>query len=157
MKKTTAIFFQLFTVLLGLSAFAFLLWEPQAEGVNVGKSLSEIYFHDPFVAIAYAASAAFFVGLYKAFTLFGLAGRSEFFSEKAVKALQTIKYCALILIGFLLVGEFYIFTAVRGTDDVTGGVMMGLMLIIIFAMSGLVAHRFEKAARSTTKTKFVGA
>src|SRR5215467_7470888 len=102
------IFLQAVIVLIGVAALALLLWEPHIEGRNAHATLFQIYFNDPFLAYAYIASIAFFVGLYHAFKVLGYAGQNKVFSPEAVKALRTIKYCAISIIGFVAVGEIFI-------------------------------------------------
>src|SRR5688572_30084125 len=92
LNKSSMIFLQTVVVLIGIGALAFLLWEPHIEGRNVHATLSQIYFHDPFLAYAYIASMPFFVALYQAFKLLGYAGQNKVFSPAAVTALRTIKY-----------------------------------------------------------------
>ena len=65
MKKGSTIFLQIVIVLIAISAFVLLFWEPHIEGRNVHATLFEIYFKDPFLAYAYIASVAFFMALYK--------------------------------------------------------------------------------------------
>ena len=108
-------------VLIGISALAFMLWEPQIEGRNVHATLFQIYFNDPFLAWAYTASIAFFVALYQAFKLLGYIGQNKVFSLNSVKALRTIKYCAEVIVGFIVIAEAYLFIA-RPGDDIAGGV-----------------------------------
>src|SRR5690348_18404142 len=103
MKKSSTIFLQIVLVLIGIGGLAVLLWEPQIEGRNVHATLFEIYFRDPFLAYAYIASIPFFVALYQAFTVLGYAGQNKVFSQAAVKALRTIKFCAIAIVGFVAV------------------------------------------------------
>ena len=42
-----------------------------------------------------------------------------------MKALRTIKYCAIAIIGFVVGAEAYFFIVMRGKDDIAGGVFMG--------------------------------
>lgn len=69
MKRNLTILFQVIIVLLAISAFVFLLWEPTIEGRNLHATLLEIYFNDPFLAFVYVASITVFVALYKAFKI----------------------------------------------------------------------------------------
>ena len=133
MEKSSTIFLQIVIVALSLGALAFLLWEPTAEGVNVNKTLFQIYFNDPFIAYAYIGSIAFFTAVYQTFKLLGYIGRNEEFSEQAVKTLRTIKYCAMVIIGFILPCVAYLFI-VRPGDDIAGGVAMGLFIIFVSAV-----------------------
>ena len=109
MKRSSTIFLQVVIVLIGIGALALMLWEPHIEGRNAHATLFEIYFKDPFLAYAYVASIPFFVALYQAFKVLGYAGQNKVFSPEAVKALRTIKYCALAIIGFVAVEEIFIY------------------------------------------------
>ena len=94
-------------MLIGIGALALLLWEPHIEGRNAHATLFEIYFKDPFLAYAYIASIPFFVALYQAFKVLGYVGQNKVFSQAAVKALRTIKYCAIAIIGFVAVSVIF--------------------------------------------------
>src|SRR3954463_15594228 len=126
MKRSSTVFLQAVIVLIGIGALAFLLWEPHFEGRNAHATIFEIYFKDPFLAYAYLASIPFFVALYQAFKVLGYAGQNKVFSQAAVKALRTIKYCAIAMIGFVAVGE--IFLMLGDSDDRAGAVFMGLLI-----------------------------
>ncbi|MBV9990488.1 MAG: DUF2975 domain-containing protein [Alphaproteobacteria bacterium] len=123
--------------LFGLAVFIFLLWEPNIEGRNAHATLFQVYFNDPLLAIAYAASIPFFVGLYQAFKLAA--------SPRSSSALRTIKVCAIIAIGFVLAGEAYLFVVVKGTDDIAGGVAMGIVVILFCTAAAIAAARLERA------------
>lgn len=139
-------------VLIGIGAFAFMLWEPHLEGRNVNASFFEIYFKDPFLAYAYIASISFFVALYQAFKLLGYIGRNEVFSERSLKALRTIKHCATTLVAFVVAAEAYLFIA-RPGDDIAGGVFMGLLMIVVSGTIVSVAAMFERILQSAIDIK----
>src|SRR3954468_20876422 len=105
MKRSSTALLQVVIVLIGIGALALLLWEPHIEGRNAHATPFEIYFKDPFLAYAYLASIPFFVVLYQAFKMLGYIGQNKAFSQATVKALRTIKFCALGIIGFVAVGE----------------------------------------------------
>jgi hypothetical protein len=144
MKRSSTIFLQTVIVLIGIATFAFLLWEPQIEGRNAHATLFEIYFNDPFLAWAYSASIFFFVALYQAFKLLGDVGRNEVFSLRSLRALRTIKYCGLVIIGFIAVGVAYLFVVVRGEDDIAGGVAIGIFVAFISTVIATAAAVFER-------------
>lgn len=152
MKKSSTIFLQVVVVLIGIGALALMLWEPHLEGRNAHATLFQIYFNDPFLAYAYTASIAFFVALYQAFRLLGYIGRNEVFSQAAVKALRTIKYCAMALVGFIVAPEAYLFIA-RPGDDIAGGVAVGLFLIFVSVVVATAAAVFEKTLQSAVEMK----
>ncbi len=153
MKRTPTIFLQFVIILIGIGVLALMLWEPHLEGRNVNATLFEVYFKDPFLAYAYTASIAFFVALYHGFKLLGHIGRNNVFSDQAVRALRTIKYCALTLIGFILGAEAYFFVAMRGKDDIAGGVMMGLMMLFVSTVIAAAAAVFEKLLQTAVNIK----
>jgi hypothetical protein len=154
MKRSSTIFLQIVIVLIGIVALALMLWEPHLEGRNAHATLFQIYFDDPFLAYAYVASIAFFVALYQGFKLLGYAGRGEVFSQRSVKALRTIKHCAMSLVGFLAGAEAYFFIVQRGKeDDIAGGVMMGLLLIFVSTVVATAAAVFERILQSAVELK----
>ena len=153
MKRVTTSFLQVVTVLLGIGVLGALLWEPQVEGVNVHRTQFEIYFKDPFLAYIYLAFVPFFVGLYQAFKLLGLAGRNEMFSPRSVRALRIIKYCALTTAIMILGAVSFLFIFVRGKDDIAGGVAMGLFIIFVSAVIATAATVFERILQNAVDIK----
>ena len=154
MKRSSTVFLQVVIVLIGIGALALLLWEPHLEGRNAHATLFQIYFNDPFLAYAYIGSIAFFLGLYKAFKLLEYFRRSDVFSQQSVNALRTIKRCALCVVAFLVGAEAYFFFIQRGkSDDIAGGVMMGLLLIFISVVVATAAAVFEKTLQSAVDLK----
>ena len=147
LKRSSTIFLQVVIVLLGIGALAFMLGEPNIEGRNAHATLFEVYFKDPFLAYAYIASIPFFAALYQAFKVLGYAGQDKVFSPAAVKALRTIKYCAMAIIGFVAVGE--IFIMLGDSDDRAGGVFMGILITfgsVVVATAAAMLERFLQNA-----------
>ena len=147
MKRVSTIFLQVVIVLLGIGVLAALLWEPQVEGRNVHATQFEIYFKDPFLAYIYLMFVPFFVGLYQAFRLLGYARANEMFSERSVRALRFIKYCALAMIGFVAVSVLFMINGDR--DDRPAGVFMRLLIIfpsIVVAAAATVSERILQNA-----------
>lgn len=140
-------------MLIGIATLALMLWEPHIEGRNIQATLFEIYFKDPFLAYAYIASIPFLVALYQAFMLLGYIGQNKVFSRNSVRALRIIKYCGVSLVGFIAAAEAYFFIVVRGTDDIAGGVAIGLFLILASAVIATAAAVFETALQSAVDIK----
>ena len=153
MKRASTIFLQVVIVLLGTGVLALLLWEPQLEGRNVNASQLEIYFKDPFLAYIYLAFVPFFIALYQAFRMLAYARRDEIFSQRCVRALQIVKYCAVTTAILIVGAEAYIFIFVRGTDDVAGGVAMGVLIIFVSAVIATAAAVFERILRQAVDIK----
>ena len=153
MKRSSTIFLQVVIVLIGIGALALMLWEPHIEGRNVHATLFEIYFKDPFLAYAYIASISFFVALYQAFKLLGFIRQNKVFTLNSVRALRTIKYCAISLVGFIVAAEAYLFIAVRGKDDIAGGVAIGLVMIFVSAVIATASAVFERTLQNAVDIK----
>ena len=152
MKRSATVFLQIVVVALGIGALALLLWEPTIEGRNIHATLFQIYFNDPFLALVYLGSIPFFVALYQAFTLLGYVGHNNVFSQAAVKALRTIKYCALIIIGFVVVEESVIILT-HGSDDATGGFAVGLFILFASIVIAVAAAVFERTLQKAVDIK----
>jgi hypothetical protein len=147
MKRAAIVFLRVVLVLVAIGALVLLLWEPQVEGVNAHATLVQIYFHDPFLAYMYVASIPFFTGLYQSFKVLGYVGRGELFSPAAVKSLRIIKYCAIAIIGFVVLGEVFILS--QESDDHAGGVAVGVMIIfasiVVATAMSVLEHSLQNA------------
>ena len=144
MKRSSTIFLQVVTVLIGIAVLTFMLWEPHFEGRNINATVFEVYFKDPFLAYAYISSIAFFTALYQTFKALGFVRENKTFSQQTLKAVRTIKYCMWTLLTLIIGAEAYLFIFQRGKDDIAGGVFMGLILIAISGTIAIVATKFEK-------------
>ena len=151
MKKGSTIFLQVIIVLIGVGALTLLLWEPHIEGRNAHATLFQIYFNDPFLAYAYIGSISFFVALYQAFKVLGYVGSNKVFSQAAVKALRTIKYCAIAIIGFVAGGEIFIF--LNKSDDRAGGVFMGILITFGSVVIATAAAMFARILQNAVDMK----
>lgn len=153
MKKSLKTFLQFVVVLVGICVLALMLWEPHLEGRNVGATVFEIYFNDPFLAYAYASSIAFFLGLYQIFKLLGFAGEDKLHSSPAAISLRTIKRCAMTLVALVAGAEIYIIATMRGKDDIAGGVAMGLFMITGSLLVALAARMLERRLQNALDAK----
>lgn len=139
-------------MVIGIGALVFMLWEPHLEGRNVQATFFEIYFNDPFLLYAYTGSISFFIALYQAIKLLGYIQRNKVFSVQSLNALRAIKYCALVLIAFVVAPLAYL-SIVRPGDDIAGGVAMGLFLIFVSAVIAAAADVFEGITQSVVDNK----
>ncbi|KAA6318892.1 hypothetical protein EZS27_031149 [termite gut metagenome] len=154
MKRCSIVFLQVVVVLIGIGTLALMLWEPHIEGRNLHATLFEIYFKDPFLAYVYTASIPFFVVLYQIFKLLGYIRQNSVFSQNSVRALLTIKYCAIVLIAFILGAEAYFFIIQSGKgEDIAGGVAMGFIMIFISVIIATAASLFEKILQNAVDMK----
>ena len=112
-----------------------------------------IYFNDPELAYIYVAFIPFFVALYQAFKLLGYIDKSKIFSQVSVNAVRNIRYCAIALVAFFAVAEAYLFIAIRGKDDIAGGVAIGFVIIFASVVIATAAAVFQKLLQNAVDLK----
>jgi Protein of unknown function (DUF2975) len=152
MKKGSTVFLQAIIALLGIGALVFMLWEPHLEGRNAHATVFEVYFKDPFLAYAYLASISFFAGLYQAIKVLGYAGQNRIFSQEAVNALRTIKYCALAMIAFVAVSVIFMPLSAPN-DDGPQGVVMRIVIAFGSIVVATAAAMFERILQNAVDMK----
>jgi hypothetical protein len=154
MKRSSIVFLQIVIALIGVAAIAFLLWEPQVEGVNKNRTNFEIYFQDPFLALVYAGSIPFFIALYQAIRALGYVGRNQVFSPEVVKALRIITYCALAIIGFVVVEVIWILLVSGADEDNPGApIFLGLLIILPSIVVAVTGRMFERILQNAVDLK----
>ena len=151
MNRSSTAFLQAIIVLIGIGALAFMLWEPHLEGRNAHATTFEIYFKDPFLAYVYVASIPFFAALYQAFKVLGYAGQNRVFSQPAVNALRTIKFCAIAIVGF--VAGAVVFIMLHDSDDRAGGVAMGIVVAFGSVIVATAAGTFQRILQTAVDLK----
>jgi hypothetical protein len=153
MKRGSILFLRVVILLVGVAVLAGMLWEPQVEGRNVNADQVTIYFRDPFLAYVYVGSLPFFFGLYQAFKLLGYVDQGQALSPGGVRALRRIKYCALVVIGFIVGGEAYIILGPNDSDDRAGGVAMGVFTGFACVVTATAAAVLERVLQSAVDLK----
>ena len=153
MKRSSTIFLQVVVVLIGIGALAIMLWEPHIEGRNAHATLFEMYFKDPFLAYAYIGSIPFFVALYHAFKVLGYVRQNKTFSQATVKALRTIKYCAIAIIGFVAVSVIFMYPMFGDKDDRPAGVFMRILITFPSIVVATAAGIFERILQNAVDIK----
>jgi Protein of unknown function (DUF2975) len=143
MKSISVLFLQAAIVLIGIGTLAFMLWEPHLEGRNTHATTFEIYFKDPFLTYVYVGSTPFFVALYRAFGLFGHIRQKGAFSQVTVDALQAIKRCAIVLLGFVAAGAIFIMMF-GDKEDRPPGIVMSFVLILVSSLIATTAALFAR-------------
>ena len=151
--KRSSTFLQVVIVLIGIGALALMLWEPHIEGRNAHATLFEMYFKDPFLAYAYIASIPFFVALYQAFKVLGYVRQNKTFSQATVKALWTIKYCAIAIIGFVAVSVIFMYPMFGDKDDRPAGVFMRILITFPSIVIATAAAMFERILQNAVDIK----
>jgi hypothetical protein len=151
MKRGSTLFLKLIILLIAIVVLTWMIVFPRLEGRATNLDLISIY-TDPFIIYGYVASIPFFVGLFQALRLLGYVERDTIFSQTAIRAVRTIKYCALANIGFLVVAIFYIRVMAQG-DDPAGPTMMGLVAIFTSVVIATAAGVFQKLLQNAVDIK----
>jgi cellulose synthase/poly-beta-1,6-N-acetylglucosamine synthase-like glycosyltransferase len=137
--KPETLFLKFAVVLLGVPVLALCIFlVPELSDV-AGELLPAFGLINELVAIIFWASAIpFYFALFQAFKLLRYIDSNDAFSELSVKALRTIKRCAIVIssLHVLVLPLFYLFAEI---DDAPGVIFVGLivpfasMVIAIFA------------------------
>lgn len=144
MKRIPTIFLQIVIILIGIGVLVFMLWEPHLEGRNVGATLFETYFKDPFLAYVYISSISFFMALYQAFKVLSYIRQDKAFSHTTIRALRAMRYCILTTAGSIVLAGIYLSMITRaGEDDIAGPAMLGMITISIFVIVAATAKVVE--------------
>jgi len=152
MKRISIIFLQAVIVLISIVALAILIRFPLTEGRAANLDLFSIY-ADPFILYGYAASIAFFVALYKAFKLLGYIGQNKVFSSNAVKALKSIKYCAIVLSALIVLAGLFIRISHNKDDDPAGFLAICIVTTFVAVVIATAAAIFEKVLQNAIDMK----
>ena len=152
MKRVSIIFLQAVIVLIGIVALVILIRFPLTEGRATNLDLFSIY-ADPFILYGYAASIAFFVGLYKAFRLLGYIGQNKVFSSKSVKTLKEIKYSAIVLSILIVTAGVFIKIAHHKDDDPAGFIAICIVTAFASLVVATAAAIFEKLLQNAVDMK----
>jgi Protein of unknown function (DUF2975) len=152
MKRSSTIFLQAVIVLIGVVALVMMIQLPRLEGRAANLDLLSIY-ADPFILYGYAASVAFFVALYKAFRLLGFIGQDKVFSPNSVRALKSIKYCAIVFAALIVIAGLYIMISHPEDDDPAGFLAMCIVTTFVSIVIATAAAIFEKILQNAIDMK----
>ncbi|HET7178584.1 MAG TPA: DUF2975 domain-containing protein [Chryseosolibacter sp.] len=152
MKRIPILFLQAVIVLIGMVALTLMIWLPSTEGRAANLDVVSIY-SDPFILYGYAASIAFFVALYKAFRLIGYIGQNKVFSSQSLKALRSIKYCAIILAIGIAGAGLFIRLFHDKDDDPAGFLALCIVTTFVSVVVATAAAIFEKILQNAVDMK----
>lgn len=151
MKKGSTLFLKVVLILMAVGVIVGLLWFPHTEGAAKNKDLISIYIN-PVIIYMYIASIPFFVGVYQAFKLLNFIDANKAFSQGAVNTLRNMKLASLVLIGFIILGLFYIRFLAHG-DDPAGPTMLGIIVSFSVTVIATAAAVFQKLFQNAVDIK----
>ena len=152
MKKKSTFFLQAVIVIIALLSITALIWFPLVEGRAENLDLLHVYI-DPLILYVYASSIIYFVALYKAFKLLGYIGENSIFFINAVKALRSIKYCAIAISILIVGGGLYIKIFHPEEDDPAGFIVLCFVAAIVSVVVATAAAIFEKLLQNAIDIK----
>jgi hypothetical protein len=149
MTRGTTLFLKLAVILIGIPVLALCIFLVP----EISNYMAELYPEIPslkyLVLIGlYATAIPFYFALYQAFKLLSFIDKNKAFSEPSVKALKTIKYCA-ITISILYVLDMPLFYLLGEKDDAPGVIVIGLVMIfasMVLAVFAAVLQRLLQEA-----------
>ncbi len=131
MKRATTLFLKIAVILMGISVIAIYIFLVPDIADYAAELYPDIASMKILVLIhMYASAIPFYSALYQAFKLLSYIDKKQAFSDLSVKALKTIKYCA-IAISVLYIAGLPLFYLVGDKDDAPGIIVIGL--VIVFA------------------------
>lgn len=151
LKQSSTLFLKIVISLIGIVTLAGLIWFPQTEGRATNLDLFSIY-ADPLIIYGFLASIPFFVALYHGFKLLSYVDQNQVFSEAAIKAVRNIKYCAITLSGFIVVGLLYIRLFAHG-EDAAGPTALGMFTTFACIVIATAAAVFERLLQNAVNIK----
>jgi hypothetical protein len=151
LKPVSTLFLKVVISLIGIMTLVGLIWFPQTEGRAANLDLFSIY-ADPLIIYGFLASIPFFVALYHGFKLLSYVDQNQVFSEAAIKAVRNIKYCAITLSGFIVVGLLYIRLFAHG-EDAAGPTALGMFTTFACIVIATAAAVFERLLQNAVNIK----
>lgn len=106
----------------------------------------------PILAGLYIPAIPFFIALHQALKLLDYIDKNKAFSELSVAAVKKIKFCALAISTFFVVGMPYIFYAAN-RDDAPGVVLIGIVIIFASAVIATAAAVLQKLLQNAVDIK----
>lgn len=147
MKRGTTLFLKIVVILIGIPVLAFcLIGMPWLVKNPANPEYANLLY--PIVIIMYVSAIPYFVALFQTLRLLSYIDKNKAFSSISVKALKKIKFCAILISIFYVIGMPFFFL-MGDKDDAPGIVLIGLIIIfasIVIAVFAAVLQRLLQEA-----------
>jgi len=149
MKQVSTLFLKIAVVLIGIPVLAlciFVVPEIASFAVKLYPNMS--YFKYLVFIDLYAGAIPFYFALVQAFKLLIYIDKNKAFSELSVRALKTIKSCAIAISAIITLG-MPIYYLIAEKDDAPGIILIGLVIIfasMVIAVFAAVLQRLLQEA-----------
>ncbi|MFJ9383607.1 DUF2975 domain-containing protein [Peribacillus sp. NPDC101481] len=149
MKQVSTIFLKIAVILIGMPILALCIFVVP----EIANFAAELYPDMPYLKYLvlidlYASAIPFYFALYQAFKLLSYIDKNKAFSELSVRALKTIKNCAITISCLYVVG-MPLFYLIAEMDDAPGIIVIGLVIIfasMVIAVFAAVLQRLLQEA-----------
>lgn len=149
MKRVTTLFLKIAVILMGIPVLALCIFLVP----EIGNFAAELY--PDFSAIKYlvyidlyATAIPFYYALYQALKLLSYIDKNKAFSDLSVKALKTIKYCAITISSLYIIG-MPLFYLIGEKDDAPGVILLGMAMVfasmVIAVFAGVLQMLLKEA------------
>lgn len=129
MEKGSTFFLKLALCLIGITILALsIFWLPSLANYTANEFPEVAFLRNPVLIGIYVTVIPFFIALYKSFRILHYIDHNGAFSSLSVKALKTIKQCALVISMIYVIGCLFLFIQ----NALHPGIAL-IGLIIIFA------------------------
>jgi len=149
MKLGTTLFLKIAVILIGIPVLALCIFVVPEIANFAAELYPDMAYLKYFVLIdLYASAIPFYFALYQAFKLLSYIDKNKAFSELSVRALKTIKNCA-ITISVLYVAGMPLFYLMAEMDDAPGIILIGMVVIfasMVIAVFAAVLQRLLQEA-----------
>ncbi|MBA4535563.1 DUF2975 domain-containing protein [Bacillus aquiflavi] len=109
MERGTTLFLKAAVFLIGITVLALcIFWLPSLANYTAEMFPEFAYLQHPILIGLYVTAMPFFIALYQAVKLLNYIDHNNAFSELSVKALKSIKYCAVTISILYVIGIIYL-------------------------------------------------
>lgn len=105
----------------------------------------------PLLVGMYIAMVPFFIALYQTLKLLSYIDRNQAFSDLSVKALKTIKYCAITIIIVYIIELPFLYLLTKADD--APGILIGIVVIFASLVVAVFAAVLQKLLQDAIRMK----
>ncbi|MBT2759219.1 DUF2975 domain-containing protein [Mesobacillus foraminis] len=148
----STLFLKLVLFMIGIMVLVFcIFWVPGAASRDSAAHPETAYLRDPFLVCTYVLSIPLLVALYHTFILLTSIDKDKAFSPSSVKALKSIKYCAIAISVGIVAG--FLFAAIVVGGDLAGIFMLALICTFASIVIGVFVNVLQKLLNQALEMK----
>ncbi|RXI96212.1 DUF2975 domain-containing protein [Anaerobacillus alkaliphilus] len=153
MKQVSTLFLKIAVILIGIPILALCIFLVP----NIANFSAELLPTFPLIkyfvfALFYGTAIPFYFALYQAFKLLSYIDKNKAFSDLSVRALKTIKNCAILISVFYVLG-MPLFYLVAEIDDAPGIIVIGMVIIFASMVIAVFAAVLQKLLKEAIDIK----